>query len=153
MSFSPPSLALGAALVITDQATAGIMIASSIVMGRALAPIEIALGNWKQFKMMLEALRRLTGMLAANADAELAHPALELPAYPVSLREGFVYRAARVKTACGQGHLLRINSRDGSGCARRVGLRENVAGPHSCRRLEAGSRVCKPGWSAYRSMG
>jgi PrtD family type I secretion system ABC transporter len=70
-------LGLGAALVIMDQATAGIMIASSIVMGRALAPIEIVLGTWKQFKMMLEALKRLTGMLSANA--ELTQPEFILP--------------------------------------------------------------------------
>jgi len=72
-------LGLGAALVITDQATAGIMIASSIMMGRALAPIEIVLGTWKQFKMMLDAMKRLTGMLTANATDEMEHPALELP--------------------------------------------------------------------------
>ena len=72
-------LGLGAALVITDQATAGIMIASSIMIGRALAPIEIVLGTWKQFKMMLDAMKRLTGMLTANATDEMEHPALELP--------------------------------------------------------------------------
>lgn len=70
-------LGIGAALVITDQATAGIMIASSIIMGRALAPIEIVLGTWKQFRLALEALRRLTGMLEANA--ELKTPTLALP--------------------------------------------------------------------------
>jgi ATP-binding cassette subfamily C protein PrsD len=70
-------LGLGAALVITDQATAGIMIASSIIMGRALAPIEIVLGTWKQFQMMLEALRRLTSMLEANS--AMTMPALVLP--------------------------------------------------------------------------
>ena len=70
-------LGLGAVLVITDQATAGIMIASSIVMGRALAPIEIVLSTWKQFRMMLEALKRLTGMLSANA--ELSQPEFVLP--------------------------------------------------------------------------
>jgi ATP-binding cassette subfamily C protein PrsD len=70
-------LGVGAALVITDQATAGIMIASSIVMGRALAPIEIVLGTWKQFQMMLAALTRLTGLL--NANAASVTPVLELP--------------------------------------------------------------------------
>jgi PrtD family type I secretion system ABC transporter len=70
-------LGLGAALVILDQATAGIMIASSIVMGRALAPIEIVLGTWKQFTMMLEALRRLTDIL--NVNAVLLSPEVVLP--------------------------------------------------------------------------
>ena len=82
-------LGLGAALVITDQATAGIMIASSIVMGRALAPIEIVLGTWKQFQMMMEALRRLTGML--NTNASLAVPTLVLPRPNASLTAKGLY--------------------------------------------------------------
>src|SRR5262249_20863276 len=35
-------LGLGAYLVVTDRASGGIMVASSIIVGRALAPIEIA---------------------------------------------------------------------------------------------------------------
>lgn len=42
-------LALGAYLVILGEATGGIMIASSILLSRALAPIELAIGNWKGF--------------------------------------------------------------------------------------------------------
>jgi PrtD family type I secretion system ABC transporter len=82
-------LGLGAALVITDQATAGIMIASSIVMGRALAPIEIVLGTWKQFAMMREAFKRLTGMLTANAATD--SPALALPRPAQSLAVNGLY--------------------------------------------------------------
>ena len=52
-------LGIGAALVVGDQASGGIMIASSIMMGRALAPIEIVLGTWKQLVSAREAVKRL----------------------------------------------------------------------------------------------
>ena len=52
-------LGIGAALVVGDQASGGIMIASSIMMGRALAPIEIVLGTWKQLISAREAVKRL----------------------------------------------------------------------------------------------
>lgn len=40
-------LAIGAYLVIHQEATGGIMIASSIMMSRALAPIELAIAHWR----------------------------------------------------------------------------------------------------------
>src|SRR5215470_10517679 len=52
-------LGVGAALVIGERASGGIMIASSIIMGRALAPIEIVLGTWKQLISARDAVRRL----------------------------------------------------------------------------------------------
>ena len=42
-------LGVGAYLVIQNEATAGIIIASSIITARALAPVDIAIANWKAF--------------------------------------------------------------------------------------------------------
>ena len=42
-------LGLGAALAITGQATAGVMIASTIVLARALSPIDQLIGQWRTF--------------------------------------------------------------------------------------------------------
>lgn len=57
-------LGLGAYLVLEGQATPGIMIAASILMGRALAPVEILIGTWKQFVIAKSAYGRLRDLLA-----------------------------------------------------------------------------------------
>jgi PrtD family type I secretion system ABC transporter len=57
-------LAIGAYLVIHQEATGGIMIASSIMMSRALAPIELAIAHWKGFVTARQSWARLTQLLA-----------------------------------------------------------------------------------------
>lgn len=62
-------LGVGAWLVIEQQATAGIIIAASILSGRSLAPVAIA--NWKGFASARQGWQRLTRVLAAlPAEAE-----------------------------------------------------------------------------------
>ena len=56
-------LGLGAYLVINQEATAGVIIASSILMSRALAPVELAIANWRGFVAARQAYRRLTELL------------------------------------------------------------------------------------------
>ena len=57
-------LGVGALLVIDASITPGTMIAASILMGRALAPVEQAIGAWKQFVGTRGAYARLKKQLA-----------------------------------------------------------------------------------------
>ena len=56
-------LGLGALLVIRGELTAGAMIACSILLGRALAPVEMAMGAWKNFTQARFAYGRLKSQL------------------------------------------------------------------------------------------
>ena len=72
-------LGLGAYLVVIGQATGGVMIAASILTSRALAPIEIAIANWRGFlaaRQSAERLSKLMTSLPARPDAmDLPKPA------------------------------------------------------------------------------
>jgi ATP-binding cassette subfamily C protein len=56
-------LALGAYLVIQGQATGGVIIASSILVSRALAPAEVAIAHWKGFVAAQQGWARLNEIL------------------------------------------------------------------------------------------
>ena len=56
-------LGLGAYLVLQAELTAGAMIAGSILLGRALAPIELAIGQWSTIAAAGQAWRRLRALL------------------------------------------------------------------------------------------
>jgi ATP-binding cassette subfamily C protein len=70
-------LAIGAYLVIHQEATGGIMIASSIMMSRALAPIELAIAHWKGFVTARQAWARLTQLLVLLPETAIS---VSLPA-------------------------------------------------------------------------
>lgn len=57
-------LGLGAWLVLRGELTAGAMIAGSILTGRALAPIELAVGQWAVVQRANEAWYRLSDLLS-----------------------------------------------------------------------------------------
>ena len=61
-------LGLGAYLVINQEATAGVIIASSILVSRSLAPVELAIANWKGFVAARQARQRLNALLASLPD-------------------------------------------------------------------------------------
>ncbi|PUT39195.1 type I secretion system permease/ATPase [Legionella taurinensis] len=57
-------LGVGAYLVLTNRITSGMMIAGSILMSRALAPVEQAISAWKQYQSAKHAIDRLKPHLA-----------------------------------------------------------------------------------------
>jgi ATP-binding cassette subfamily C protein/ATP-binding cassette subfamily C protein EexD len=56
-------LGVGAYLVLLQELTSGASIAGSIIMGRALAPVEQMIGGWKQLVQARQSFRRLQAFL------------------------------------------------------------------------------------------
>jgi PrtD family type I secretion system ABC transporter len=69
------ALGFGAWLVIGREASPGIMIAATILLGRALQPVELLIGGWKAMIEARAAWRRLCDRQTAQRPARLALPA------------------------------------------------------------------------------
>jgi ATP-binding cassette subfamily C protein len=69
-------LGLGAWLAIRGEISAGTIIAGTIILGRALAPIELAIGNWRGFVAARQGYGRLVTVLKTLPVAERP---MELP--------------------------------------------------------------------------
>jgi PrtD family type I secretion system ABC transporter len=77
-------LAVGAYLVIIQEASAGIIIAGSILSARALAPVDLAIAHWKSFVGARQAWQRLN-LLLAILPARLPPMALQAPAHRLAV--------------------------------------------------------------------
>ncbi len=80
-------LGVGAYLVVADSASGGIMIASSIMMGRALAPVEVALSSWKQLVAARQGIARLRDVLKATARPPVPIVALARPCRELAVQQ------------------------------------------------------------------
>ncbi|MCP4182827.1 MAG: type I secretion system permease/ATPase [Hyphomicrobiales bacterium] len=69
-------LAVGAYLTIFQEITAGTMIAASILGGRALGPVDMAIANWPNFVKARQSLARLKECLSGAGDLD---DLIELP--------------------------------------------------------------------------
>ncbi|MBC8240809.1 MAG: type I secretion system permease/ATPase [Alphaproteobacteria bacterium] len=67
-------LGLGAYLAVQEIVTPGTMIAASILMGRALAPVEQAIGTWRTIVSARAAYTRVRAAAAAAPDAGVSLP-------------------------------------------------------------------------------
>jgi ATP-binding cassette subfamily C protein len=89
MTLQSAVLAVGAYLVIHQEATAGIIIAGSILSARALAPVDLAIAHWKSFVLARESWHRLNRLLdqlpAQASQTKLHDPSKTLSVEGVSI--------------------------------------------------------------------
>jgi len=131
-------LALGAWLVLQNAITAGAMIAASILLGRALAPVELGISQWSLVQRARFGWRDLKALLAESPDppalTELPAPVARLTVSGLSviIRRGEKPVLNSVSLELAPGEALGVIGRSGSGkttLARVItGLIEPVAG-------------------------
>ncbi len=99
---------LGAALVLDGAITPGAMIASSLLMGRALAPVEQAVGGWKGWRSAYAAARRLHERLS-NAEAPGKQLSLPTPTGRLEVTN-LIYRPEGAEMPVLRGVSLRLQA-------------------------------------------
>ena len=110
-------LGLGAWLAIWGEVTPGIMIAAAILMGRALAPIDQAVGQWPVMQRALEARRSLAKLLRETPEEPRRTP---LPAPAARLEASdLVVAAPGAETPAVRGVSVRLEP----------GMAIGIAGP------------------------
>jgi PrtD family type I secretion system ABC transporter len=84
MTLQSAVLAVGAYLVIHQEATAGVIIAGSILSARALAPVDLTIAHWKGFVTARQSWHRLNRLLE-TMPAQAAPTLLQNPSHSLSV--------------------------------------------------------------------
>ncbi len=79
-------LGLGAYLVLQGELTAGAMIAASILLGRALAPVDLAIGQWPMIQRAVKGWNTLAELLS-TVSVEPQRTPLPVPAARLSVQQ------------------------------------------------------------------
>lgn len=113
-------LGVGAYLVIQQEMSAGAMIAASIMMGRALAPVEVAIANWRGFvaaRQSVNRLRESLGHLPSLDRIQLPRPreSLEVEGLSVGAPGTRNVVVSKVQFAVKAGEALGVIGPSGSG--------------------------------------
>ncbi len=114
-------LAVGAYLVLKNELTPGAMIAGSILLGRALAPIEMAIGQWPMVVRARNGWRSLGHLLAQEVDEAPKMHRDKPKAHLVVQNLGLLPPGERKPTLAGisfelkPGEVLGVLGRSGSG--------------------------------------
>jgi PrtD family type I secretion system ABC transporter len=106
-------LGVGAYLVIHEEATAGIIIAGSILAARALAPVDLAIANWRAFVGARQSWSRLAKLLALMP-AQVEPLSLPHPSKTVTVEGAGIVPPGGAKLAV-QDINLTLRSGDGLG--------------------------------------
>ena len=89
MTLQSAVLGVGAYLVIHQEATAGVIIAGSILSARALAPVDLAIAHWRSFMGARQSWDRLNKLLeqlpARSAQTMLQDPSSRLSVETISI--------------------------------------------------------------------
>jgi ATP-binding cassette subfamily C protein len=80
------SLGIGGYLVLQQEISPGSMVAASIIIGRALAPVEMVVSQWKTFLAARSAYERISSLLAIVPDEPAKRMKLPAPAGMLTLQ-------------------------------------------------------------------
>ncbi|GLQ17215.1 peptidase [Maritalea porphyrae] len=86
MALQSAILGMGAYLALQQQVSPGVMIAASIMMGRALSPVEQSVAQWKQFVAARQASQRMK-RLFDSVPADLERTELPKPVGEISVEQ------------------------------------------------------------------
>lgn len=83
-------LTVGALLVIDDKASGGVIIASSVLSGRALAPVDQAIANWRGYAAARSGWSRIVEAIVNFRPPERRSVGLSRPAGEIAVRDLWV---------------------------------------------------------------